>query len=199
MTSAADADAEWLRRAAWHDDRRAFEQLVLHHQGPIRSLLRRLGADAALADDLAQDTFLAAYRGLQGFRGQAAVRTWLYRIACNAYFQHRRRHPSPFAEVAWDADEFPGDAKPDSSAEGVAACGAEPELVLDLQRALAQLNARERQAILLCCYAEFSHAEAARLLACPLGTVKSLVLRGRQRLQRSLLAWAPAAMPRTGT
>jgi RNA polymerase sigma-70 factor (ECF subfamily) len=87
----APTDAELITRVLVRDDRRAFGELVARHQSAVRGLLRRLtGGDLAQADDLAQETFLRAYRGLRGYRGGAKFSSWLYRIACNVFFSRDR-------------------------------------------------------------------------------------------------------------
>jgi RNA polymerase sigma-70 factor (ECF subfamily) len=179
----AEDDLVLVARVVASDDRKAFAALVGRHQGPIRALLRQLAAgDAAYADDLAQATLLKAYLTLDQFLGQAQLRTWLYRIACNEFFQDRRRTAR---ERAMRSDT---DGGLESLAELVE---TRNDLVLDLQRALERLPAAEQHAILLCHYAEMSHAEAAALVGCPLGTLKSNVLRGRAKLRLMLTAWAP--------
>ena len=80
------SDTELVARVLASDDRRAFAELVRRHQSAVRGLLRRLCAgDAAQADDLAQETFLRAYRSLKGWRGEGRLSPWLYRIAWNGW------------------------------------------------------------------------------------------------------------------
>ncbi len=181
MSAAPDADTEarWIAAAA-RGDRHAFEALVRAHQGYLRQFLRRLCRnDQALADDLAQEGFIAAWRALPQFRGEARFRSWLTRLALNAYLQQRRRQPLGEA-VEPDADAPVSDFAPH------AACR------LDLARALAQLREPEREALLMCFYADLSHAEAAEQLGWPLGTLKTQVLRARARLKELLVDWEPA-------
>jgi len=141
-------------------------------------VLRRLtGGDAALADDLAQDTFVLAWRNLRGFRFQARFSTWLYRIAFNAWQSEVRKR----RELALDGiDEAAEDAAlgfqeaPDIAAR------------VDLERAIATLSDGERAAIAACYYADLSHEEAAQMLGMPLGTVKTHVLRAKAKLRARL-------------
>src|SRR5690606_10260925 len=84
-------DAELVALAGHGGDERAFAELIRRHQGKVRGLLLRLAGDRPLADDLAQEAFLRAYRGLAGFEGRARFSTWLYRIAYNVYLNHRTR------------------------------------------------------------------------------------------------------------
>jgi RNA polymerase sigma-70 factor (ECF subfamily) len=76
---------------AGRGDRIAFAELVRRHQGKVRALLLRLCGDRSLADDLAQEVFLRAYRGLLGFEGRSSFGTWVYRISYNVYLNHRTR------------------------------------------------------------------------------------------------------------
>ncbi len=172
----APSDAELITRVLVRDDRRAFGELVARHQSAVRGLLRRLtGGDVAQADDLAQETFLRAYRGLRGYRGGAKFSSWLYRIACNAFFSHDRGSrlapPEPPAlEVGVSEVDLP-----DALLERY-----------DLERALAALKPRERAALVLTYANELTHEEAAVILDCPLGTLKTHVARAKEKLRRQL-------------
>src|SRR5438045_5565259 len=85
-------DAELIARVVVRDDRHAFSELVRRHQSAVRTTLRRLTVgNHALADDLAQDTFMLAYRNLRSFRQEARFSTWLYRIATNAFLADARK------------------------------------------------------------------------------------------------------------
>ncbi len=170
-----EQESAWVA-AAQAGSRPSFEALVRRHQGYLRQLLRRLCRhEHQLADDLAQEAFCNAWLGLPQFRGEARFRSWLTRLAYNAYLQHRRRR----------REEPVDDGETDPSA------GAPPDgaLRLDLERALAQLREPEREALLMCCYAELSHAEAAAVLGWPLGTVKTQVLRARTKMRTWLADW----------
>jgi len=175
-------DAALAARAAASDDRHAFAELVRRHQSAVRALLRRLTrGNHALADDLAQDSFLQAYRKIGQFRGEARFATWMYRIAYNCFLAHLRatRKEEPLPEdyaAASSADRRDADAS---------------AMRLDVARALDALPETERIAIIHCYYLDLSNEEAAFVLQCPLGTLKTHVLRGKQKLKRLLGAWAP--------
>jgi RNA polymerase sigma-70 factor (ECF subfamily) len=173
------AQALWRRAAA--GDTAAFERIVIAHQGRVRQQLRRLcQGDDALADDLAQDTFVQAWQALPGFAGQAQLGTWLYRIAFRAYLMHLRQRGRRLDEMAM-GDELP--ELPDATtAQG-------PALRLDLAQALARLPEAQRVAIIHCEAMALSHDEAAAVLGWPLGTVKSHVARGKARLRLLLADW----------
>ena len=170
------SDAELITRVLVRDDRRAFGELVARHQSEVRGLLRRLtGGDLAQADDLAQETFLRAYRGLRGYRGGAKFSSWLYRIACNVFFSQ---------------DRGSRDASPEPPALEAGLPGPDlPDTLLarhDLERALASLKPRERAALVLTYANELTHEEAAVVLDCPLGTLKTHVARAKEKLRRHL-------------
>jgi RNA polymerase sigma-70 factor (ECF subfamily) len=151
----------------------SFETLVREHQSQVRAFLRRLTReDAALADDLAQETFLEAHRKLAQYRGEGSFVSWLCGIAWSRFLMERRkRKEEPIAGIDERAWADPRDAS---------------EARLDLERAMARLSAEERAALTLCYALGHSHGEAAEILSMPLGTVKSHVLRGREKLKALL-------------
>jgi len=187
-------DVQLIARCIVGDDRHAFAELVKRHQSAVRACLRKLTAgNHALADDLAQDTFVLAWRNLKSFRQEARFSTWLYRIATNCWLAHaRKRHE----ELLGDRDDGVADGDGET-ADGHAASEADhaagTTMRLDLERAMATLSDAERAAIVQCYHNDLSHEEAAYVLGCPVGTVKTHVLRGKQKLKRALAAWAPSA------
>jgi RNA polymerase sigma factor (sigma-70 family) len=193
MAQTPITDAQLIARVVVQDDRHAFSELVRRHQSAIRATLRRLTAgNHALADDLAQETFLLAYRNIKSFRQEARFSTWLYRIATNAFLadaRKRREEQLGDADVALhdedDGDSLPADVAVD--ADHVRAAN----LHLDLERALAVLSEGERAVIVQCYHNDLSHEEAAYVLSMPVGTVKTHLLRGKQKLKARLAAWAP--------
>ena len=169
-------DADLIARVLSHEDHHAFGELVRRHQSPVRAFLMRLTrGDAHLSDDLAQETFLKAWQKLRTFRGAARFSTWLFGIACNE-FRSVCRHRKEFT---WDDTGPPPDAEEPAAA-------AHTHLRLDLTEALKLLSSAERAAITLCCQNGLSHEEAAQVLDCPLGTVKTNILRGKEKLKRRL-------------
>jgi len=169
-----DLDAE-LVEAARRGSNQAFERLVGRHQQAVRGFLRRTCGDWADADDLAQDTFVAAWTALGRYKGEASVRSWLCGIAWRKALSHRRSRgrgasrDRAFAEADDGLAEAPGE-----------------EERMDLAHALAALPMEQRAAVSLCLAADFSHAEAAHALDLPLGTLKSHVTRGRAKLLEAL-------------
>ena len=132
-----------------------------------------MGAEAALADDLAQDAFLAAFESIGEFRGEGAFVGWVKRIAARLYLKRWKRR----AEL-----------DPVEDQESAGAWGGEGEAAsrLDLDGAMASLSEVERVCVSLCYGAGLSHAEAAAALKAPLGTVKSHVKRGLDKLKLRL-------------
>jgi RNA polymerase sigma-70 factor (ECF subfamily) len=172
-------DADLVARVLLNDDHHAFAELVRGHQSAVRGLLRQLTrADVALADDLAQETFLRAYKNIGSFRGEAKFSTWLYRIAYNCFREDARKRKELVG-----IDETQLEAEQDPST-------VDPALRQDLSQALQLLPLHERTAVVLCCQNGLSHDEAARVLDIPLGTVKTNVLRGREKLKKALAAWS---------
>ncbi len=172
------SDADLVSRVLLDDDHHAFAELVRNHQSPVRGLLRNLTrGDLAAADDLAQETFLRAYKNIRSFRGEAKFSTWLYRIAYNCFREEARKRKELVG-----IDERQLEAEPDPHT-------VDPALKQDLMHALQLLPLHERSAVVLCCQNGLSHDEASRVLDIPLGTVKTNVLRGREKLKKMLAAW----------
>lgn len=165
-------DALLIGRVIAHDDQDAFAELVRLYQSSVRQFLRRLtGNDTARADDLAQETFWRAYRHLATFEGRGRFLSWLFRIAFQQFVDDRRAH-HPAESLP---DELPGTV--DEAERAVK------------RRTVAQLMARlspqERAAILLHYQHGMSHPEVADALDLPLGTVKTLIRRGRLAMSES--------------
>ena len=155
-------------------EHRAFAELVRRRQGMVRGLMRRLCGNPALAEDLAQEAFVQAWRRIDRLQTPLAFGSWLRAIAVNVWLQEARRAPArletPEADLPEPEPEGPGD-------DELAAAR------LDLSRALLRLKAPERICVVLA-YAEgLSHREIAEATGWPLGTVKSNVTRGSERLR----------------
>jgi RNA polymerase sigma factor (sigma-70 family) len=195
MSSSPVPDEQLIARVVVQDDRHAFSELVRRYQSGVRATLRRLTAgNHALADDLAQETFLSAYRNLRSFRQEARFSTWLFRIATNAFLaEARKRHEELLGDR--DAALVDDDDDGDGPFAGAASTGRDhargTALHVDMERALAALSPAERAAIVQCYHNDLSHEEAAYVLGCPVGTVKTHILRGKQKLKARLAAWAP--------
>jgi len=164
---------EELVRRAVRRDVAAFSQLARAHQSKVRGLLLRLArGNHALAEDLAQETFLEAWRAIASFRGDSAFSTWLYRIAYSRFLMHARKRKPDEQLGEWN----------ESTASGEGAAHAR----IDLERAFAKLAPTESAALTLCFALGLSNTEAAAAMDIPLGTLKSHVLRGREKLKTIL-------------
>jgi RNA polymerase sigma factor (sigma-70 family) len=153
-------------------DRPAFGELVRRHGSAVRGLLRRMGAEPSIADDVAQDAFLAAFERIAEYRGEGPFSGWVRKIAARLYIRRWRK------ESRFDLDADPVDEG--HGGEGAAASR------IDLDEALKTLSPSERICVSLCYGAGLSHAEAAEALNTPLGTVKSHVKRGLDKLRLRL-------------
>lgn len=160
---------------------RAFAELLRRHQGKVRGLLLRLTCDRNLADDLAQEVFLRAYRGLCGFEGRARFSTWLYRIAYNVYLNHRAR----VRELASLPENFESGAMaPETSMSA-----NRSDLRRDLDAAIGALPERYRAVVMLYYLEDVSYPEIAEILELPLGTVKTHLHRAKRMLRDHLDGW----------
>ena len=155
-------------------DRRAFGELVRRHGSSVRGLLRRMGAQGAEADDVAQDAFLMAFEAIADFRGQGSFAGWVKKIAVRHYLRRlakERRLAALVAEAEWD----------EITSTSIDTAGH-----IDLDEALKTLAQPERLCVTMCYAAGLSHAEASDALNLPLGTVKSHVKRGLEKLRTRL-------------
>lgn len=162
-------------------DQAAFAWLVESYQGPVYRLALRMGLSPADAEEAAQNAFLAAWRGLPSFRGEAKFSTWLYRLASNAAVDVLRREKK--YENQWDIEDL---QRPDAAPS--------PQEQLERQdtrqavrAAMAALPAEFRQVLVLRYLQEMSYQEIAQALALPEGTVKSRINRAKGQL-KALLA-----------
>ena len=155
-------------------ERRAFGELVRRHGSAVRGVLRRMGAQAAEADDVAQDAFLTAFERIAEFRGEGTFAAWVKKIAARLYLRRLQRDRKLGALTA-EAVKDEADTRP-----------ADADAAIDLEEALKVLSAVERLCVTMCFGAGLSHSEAAEALNLPLGTVKSHVKRGLEKLRTRL-------------
>ena len=174
-------DSDLIARALVRQDQAAFGELVRRHQSAVRHFLRHLTrGDAALADDLAQETFVNAWRNLARFQGRSSFSTWLLGIAHNHWRNARRRQRTlPIKPQHLDKLEPTPSPAPLS------------DLRADLGRALSLLAPEEQTALHLCYQQGLSHSEIAEILNWPLGTVKTHLNRGKDKLRPLLSSWNP--------
>lgn len=177
------SDADLVRRFVAGDER-SFQSLVERHERRVYNLAYRILGRREDARDATQDVFLACYRRLGTFRGEAAFTTWLHRIAVNAcYDVLRKRGPEhPGGE---EPPEPP--PMPDHSDQAIAA--------VDVQRALLTVPIEFREVLVMHDVQGFAYEEVAQMLSIPLGTVKSRLHRARVALARSLTEPRAASAP----
>lgn len=152
----------------------AFAELVRRYQSPIRQFLRRLTAgDHALAEDIAQETFIKMFTSLSTYRGEAGLSTWLHTVAYRTFLRHVKAN----ARLEFVED----DRMPEAMA-------VQPTAMNDvlLEQMMKHLSLNERLMMTLCFSAGMSHAEIADVTGAPLGTIKSHINRGRKKLARLL-------------
>lgn len=170
-------DFELVRAAT--EDLDAFGELIRRHQDFVYGAALRVVRNPAIAEEVAQDTFLRAFRALEGFRGDAQVRSWLYRIATNlAKNAVTRRREYPTDEHL----DQPVYANPSARLEARA-------MAADLRRAIDQLPDKLREPLVLREYQELSYEEISEQLGLPLNTVRTRILRARRALREEMEVW----------
>ena len=189
--NAPDADAPLVERVK-QGDVKAFEMLVVKYQRRIERLVGRMVRDVDLVPDIAQETFIRAYRALPQFRGDSAFYTWLYRIAVNTAkksLMDMKRDP-----LVLESNRSAGeDGEETSRAENELTDGETPEALLASKEIAAAVNAAIealsedlRQAITLREIEGLSYEEIAEVMNCPIGTVRSRIFRAREAIANRL-------------
>lgn len=174
------ADLELVARCR-AGDLGAFEELYRAHAGRLFSVACRILGSASDAEDILQEVFLSAHRKLDGFRGDSALSTWLYRLATNQCLDHLRSRAARTSELTDTLEEEPGLYEP-----GRRGLAEQAVTKMDLERALTQLPAGCRAAFVLHDVQGLEHREVADALGIAEGTSKSQVHKARLRL-RALL------------
>ncbi|MBZ2167303.1 RNA polymerase sigma factor RpoE [Marinobacter sp. F4216] len=176
-----------LVRKVRNGERSAFDLLVLKYQSRVASIISRYVYDSQEVMDLTQETFVKAYRALDRFRGDSAFYTWLYRIAVNTaknFLESRGRRPQGSADVA-EAETFEDGQRLRDVASPERLLQRQ-ELQAELQNAIEHLPEELRSAFLLREYEGLSYEDIARILECPIGTVRSRIFRARDAVDRQL-------------
>lgn len=164
------SDKSLIALVLLNNDHRAYEKIVIKYQSEVRGLFIKLtNGDKALADDLAQDAFIRAYKYLRTFKAIASFPTWLYRISYNVFIDYTRSLKK--------TDDIEGY---DCISEDDKDVGSE----IDMQSALKVLNGNEKVAIVLHYDKGYSHNEIAKIMNIPLGTVKTNILRAKEKLKK---------------
>jgi RNA polymerase sigma-70 factor, ECF subfamily len=174
-----------LIRSARAGDQDAFAELVAINADRVRGALRRFGLDAGEADEVAQEVFLRAWRGLPRFEERSQFSTWLYRIAFNEAQRRLSRRALPQVEAGLDRDD-PVASVPEAPHLGPEARALDQEFAQVLEQALAQLPADWRAAVVLRDIEGLSTQEAAEVVHVRPAAFKSRLHRGRMQL-RALL------------
>lgn len=183
---AVPTDDELVRRSLLQTESDAFTRLVQRHQSRLRLFLRGLCGQAALADELAQETFIKAHRSLASFKFQSSFKTWLMSIARNCWIDQTRLAGFQNTQTL---DHPTDDIAPQESHEINTHLEEQLIFSIDLQRAMLQLSLQEREVIAHCYYADLSMSETATLLKLPLGTVKTHSHRALAKLKQILSVW----------
>lgn len=189
----ADASDTLLVERAAAGDKAAFEMLVVKYQRRIERLVGRMVRDSDLVQDIAQDTFIRAYRALPQFRGDSAFYTWLYRIAVNTAKKaliELKRDPvvieSSIGPSGENDDETSRTGRELTDGATPEAVLASKEIATAVNAAIEALSEDLRQAIMLREIDGFSYEEIAELMNCPIGTVRSRIFRAREAIAQKL-------------
>ncbi len=184
-------EAEFIERLKRGEDA-AFEEWVADRSGEIYGLLFRLTENSEEARDLTQETFLRAFQSIGRFRGEADLRTWIYRIAINQarnrwrWWRRRRRDSTVSLDAAQGQANQPLSATLVEASENPEQQTLAHEREVALRAALQKLGVSNRETVILRDIEGFSYEEIAATLGVNIGTVKSRLARGRQELRRRL-------------
>ena len=186
-----DPDAALVERVK-QGDVRAFEMLVVKYQRRIERLIGRMVRDVDLVADIAQETFIRAYRALPQFRAESAFYTWLYRIAVNtakkALVDMKRDPVMTYTSIQGNDDDdetYRGGMEP-TDGETPEALLASKEIAATVNAAIAALSEDLRQAITLREIEGLSYEEISDVMNCPIGTVRSRIFRAREAIAERL-------------
>ena len=179
-------DKALVDRVVASDCRDSFSALVERHQSDLRYSLRQMtGWDEALADDLAQETFMRAYQSMASYKADAKFSSWLYRIAYNQMISHYRlARNNEITGIDETVSATASSRESDSSA-----AFTDQSLHQDLARAMQQLPTQQRMVIHLCLHRQLTHQEICTIMEIPLGTVKTCINRAKATLRDLLASW----------
>ncbi|MBK7656217.1 MAG: RNA polymerase sigma factor RpoE [Betaproteobacteria bacterium] len=184
-SGATDSDLMLVQRTV-AGDQRAFELLVIKYQRRIERLIARMVRDVDLVEDIAQETFIRAYRALPSFRGEAQFYTWLYRIAVNTAkkaLMELKRDPLVFENMMASSDDEDETYRPrteQTSTETPEMVMAAKEIADVVNAAMQSLPEELRQALTLREIDGWTYEEIAATMNCPIGTVRSRIFRARE-------------------
>lgn len=187
----SEAEIEFVEKLK-SGDQAAFEQMVNRYSGDIYGLLYRIMRDPEEAGDVTQETFIRAFKAISRFRGDASVKTWLFRIAINQsrnryrWWKRRKREKTVSLDATVCATERPLSEVVPSDVPTPEDETLRNERAGILHDAIARLPEHFREAVVLCDIQGFAYEEIAEILNINLGTVKSRISRGREELRRKL-------------
>ena len=170
-------------------DKRAFDLLILKYQHKIISIVGRYLGDQNDVQDVSQETFIKAYRAIPNFRGESAFYTWLYRIAVNTAKNHlvsKSRRP-PNIDVDIDDGEFQNNSDVLRDNESPQASLATSQMEQVIFRSIENLPSELRIAVTLREFDGLSYEEIARIMDCPVGTVRSRIFRAREAIEKKIM------------
>jgi RNA polymerase sigma-70 factor, ECF subfamily len=163
-----------ISRVILFDEKSAFDKLVKKHQSAIRRFFLHITlGNKELSDDLSQETFIKVYLNLRSFKGTARFSTWLYRIAYNTFYDHLKTNHREF-----HVDDIFEISDKQSSYSISEQIGKN----IDIFESLKLLRKEERIAVTLFYMEDLTHEKIASIMQCPLGTVKTHILRGKEKL-----------------
>ena len=172
----ASEDHQLVARVVSRQDTDAFGELIRRHQSHVRNFLRKLTGDYTLADDLAQDCFMHAWDKLHTFSGRGSFIGWLLKVAYTTFLQSKRKSKR-YAEIL---EEVGHHAEAESRTHTLQA-----DEVTDLDKFLAVLSEEERAVMLMSYACGLSHREISEATTMPVGTVKSVIFRGKEKIRTS--------------
>jgi len=175
---------EALARASAEGDDRAFEELVRRHQRGVYALARRYTRNHEDADDVAQESFLRAWRAIGSYDAARPFKPWLYRIVVNAALNHLRTVRNRKEDELGDPDGLP--AQPASAGSDPLAASAGRDAIQAVRRAMARLRPEERAVLHLRTTEEMGYRDMAAALGVAIGTIMSRLSRARAALRREL-------------
>ena len=188
MVGQKDSVDKQLVERVRRGDKRAFDLLILKYQHKVISIVGRYLGDRNDVQDVSQETFIKAYRALPNFRGESAFYTWLYRIAINTAKNHlvsKSRRP-PNIDIDIDDGEFQDNSavlRDNKSPEASLATKQMEEVIF---RAIENLPPELRVAVTLREFEGLSYEEIARMMDCPVGTVRSRIFRAREAIEQKI-------------
>lgn len=187
--AAAATDPLWLVEGLRSGNEQAYEALLLRYQQPVYNLVYRLMDNPADASDVVQEVFLKVFRNIASFRGNSSLKTWIYRIAVNEAYNHRRWfHRHRRREIGLELEEGTRSLQDTLSDPGRSpfdlAAGRETRALVE--EALSGVNPVFRAAVILRDVEDMNYEEVAEILEISIGTVKSRILRGREAVRKAL-------------